>query len=355
MADRLGAGFHPDHSRHTRAWLVQCLVERDLLDDAEHELTTSGVPIVYARLLMARARLRLAQQRPAEALADLQECGRRLARRQVLHPNHLPWQAWSAVALLRLGRAEEARAEAAAALAVAREFGSVRAEGLALWASGLVEHSADLLAEALVVLQRVSAPLERARALVDLGAAVRRANRRAEARVPLEEGLQLAHECGADALVAAATMELAATGVHLRRPAVTGGPDVADPHRAADRRTRCGGRVQPGHRAGAVHHAEDGGEPPRQRLPQARRGGPRRAGRGPRFGVLSPSALPVPSLYPTEVRGGEARRRNCLHGVRAENPVTVSEQHVPGGRPRHHRPDESLWGARSRAWVADQR
>jgi hypothetical protein len=30
-----------------------------------------------------------------------------------------------------------------------------------------------------------------------------------------------------------------------------------------------------------------------------------------------------------------------LQPVRAENPVTVSEQHVPGGRPRDHRPDES--------------
>jgi hypothetical protein len=29
------------------------------------------------------------------------------------------------------------------------------------------------------------------------------------------------------------------------------------------------------------------------------------------------------------------------HPVRAENPVTVSEQYVPGGRPRHHRPNES--------------
>jgi hypothetical protein len=28
-------------------------------------------------------------------------------------------------------------------------------------------------------------------------------------------------------------------------------------------------------------------------------------------------------------------------GVSAENPVTVSEQHLPGGRPRHHRRDAS--------------
>jgi hypothetical protein len=71
----------------------------------------------------------------------------------------------------------------------------------------------------------VPAPLERARALVDLGATLRRANRRAEARAPLGEGLQLAHDCGADALVETATIELAATGVRLRRPAFTG-PDA---------------------------------------------------------------------------------------------------------------------------------
>jgi hypothetical protein len=30
-----------------------------------------------------------------------------------------------------------------------------------------------------------------------------------------------------------------------------------------------------------------------------------------------------------------------LQPVSAENAVTVCEQHLPGGRPRHHRPDES--------------
>ncbi|MGH3925422.1 MAG: helix-turn-helix transcriptional regulator, partial [Pseudonocardiaceae bacterium] len=77
-------------------------------------------------------------------------------------------------------------------------------------------------------LRQVPAPLERARALIDLGAALRRSNRRADARAPLEEGLQLAHDRGADALVETATVELAATGVYLRRPAVTG-PDALTP------------------------------------------------------------------------------------------------------------------------------
>jgi DNA-binding CsgD family transcriptional regulator len=228
LADRLGAGYKPEHRRHMQTWLLHCLIERGLLDDAENELANSSVPVTLAQLLMARAQLRLAQQRPADALADLDECGRRLARRQVLHPNHLHWQPWSIVALLRLGREDEARARAAAALSAAREFGSARAEGLALWASGLVERSPDLLTEAVTVLQQVPAPLERARALIDLGAALRRANRRADARAPLEEGLQLAHDRGADALVETAMVELAATGVHLRRPAVTG-PDALTP------------------------------------------------------------------------------------------------------------------------------
>jgi DNA-binding CsgD family transcriptional regulator len=228
MPDWLAGWYQADQRRHTLAWHVLCLVERGLLDDAEKELAASGVPVMIGPVLMARARLRLAQGRPGLALADLDECGHKLTRRQVLHPNHLPWQAWGVVALLRLGRDEEARARMATALSCAREFGSSRAEGLALWATGLVERSPELLAEAVTVLLQVPAPLERARALVDLGAALRRANRRTDARAPLDEGLQLAHDCGADALVESATVELAATGVHRRRPAFTG-PDALTP------------------------------------------------------------------------------------------------------------------------------
>ena len=33
--------------------------------------------------------------------------------------------------------------------------------------------------------------------------------------------------------------------------------------------------------------------------------------------------------------------RSVIDPVRAENPVTISEQHVPGSRPRQYRPDES--------------
>jgi RNA polymerase sigma-70 factor, ECF subfamily len=49
------------------------------------------------------------------------------------------------------------------------------------------------------VLERSPARLEQARALTDLGAALRRTNRRAEARGPLHQALALAQRCGAHA------------------------------------------------------------------------------------------------------------------------------------------------------------
>jgi DNA-binding NarL/FixJ family response regulator len=54
-------------------------------------------------------------------------------------------------------------------------------------------------------------------ALVELGAALRRMNRRAEAREPLREGLELARRCGAAGTARRAYDELTATGEKVRR------------------------------------------------------------------------------------------------------------------------------------------
>jgi DNA-binding NarL/FixJ family response regulator len=64
--------------------------------------------------------------------------------------------------------------------------------------------------------------LEHARALVELGAALRRANHRAEAREPLREGLDLAIRLGATAVRQQAVDELAATGARPRSVRRTG-------------------------------------------------------------------------------------------------------------------------------------
>ena len=65
---------------------------------------------------------------------------------------------------------------------------------------GLVEGGASgekLLHEAVAVLETSQARLEYARALVELGAALRRGNKRSDSREYLRQGLELAHKLGA--------------------------------------------------------------------------------------------------------------------------------------------------------------
>jgi DNA-binding CsgD family transcriptional regulator len=92
-------------------------------------------------------------------------------------------------------------------------------------AAGLVEGGEDglaLLREAVAVLEPSQARLEHARALVELGSAMRRANRRSEAREPLRRGLELATVCGASPLAERAETELLASGARPRRTALSG-------------------------------------------------------------------------------------------------------------------------------------
>jgi DNA-binding NarL/FixJ family response regulator len=85
---------------------------------------------------------------------------------------------------------------------------------------GLVEggeRGIELLADSVAILDETRARLERARSLVELGAALRRSNRRTDARLRLGAGLELAHLSGASVLEAQAREELAATGARPRR------------------------------------------------------------------------------------------------------------------------------------------
>jgi DNA-binding CsgD family transcriptional regulator len=84
------------------------------------------------------------------------------------------------------------------------------------------DRGVELLTEAVAALERSEARLEHARALVDLGAAMRRAGRQTAARKRLGEGMELAHRCGATALVEQARDELHAAGARPRRVALTG-------------------------------------------------------------------------------------------------------------------------------------
>ena len=137
----------------------------------------------------------------------------------------MPWRRWAAEGLRLLGRNKEARALADEELALARRWGDPYAIGTSLRALGLVEGGEAgirLLHEAVETLASSEAGLEHVRALIDFGAALRRANRRAEAREPLREGVDLARKLGAFGLAERANEEIAATGARPRKVRQTG-------------------------------------------------------------------------------------------------------------------------------------
>jgi DNA-binding NarL/FixJ family response regulator len=180
----------------------------------------------------ARARLALAEGRPAEALRDAESAGELLgAGFGIDHPGFVPWQRTAALAALAVGDDTRARKLAGELLERARWSRIARAIGLALRTRAAVadgEERRVLLAEAADVLAASPSALERAHALVELGAASRRAGLRPAAERGLRAGLQLADAMGAVPLADAARHELRALGLRPRRSAVTG-PDSLTP------------------------------------------------------------------------------------------------------------------------------
>jgi DNA-binding CsgD family transcriptional regulator len=206
--------------RYSLAFLVGALVERGEVQAGADLLDESTAPVNLSLLLDSRGRLRCAQARFAEAAEDFLACGKRLTDRGTRHPGMVPWQSNAALALQRLDQPLDAQRLVGQELEQARRLGVARALGIALRAAGLVRGGADGLAmldEAASVLARSSARLEQARALTDLGAALRRANRRTEAREPLRRGLDLAVQCHAAPLADRARQELVTAGARPRR------------------------------------------------------------------------------------------------------------------------------------------
>jgi DNA-binding CsgD family transcriptional regulator len=214
---------------HAVAQLIEPLIERDCLDEAETELGRLTEPLAshsinVTTFLFARGRLRAAQGRTADALRDFLDCGersRRLGRVSVLYH----WRSEAALAHIALGDTHEARRLAREEVELTRAFGRPGALGIALRYQGLVEggdRGLALLAEAVQVLECAHSPVELARTLTDHGAALRRAGRRTPARTQLERGLDLAHHWGARRIADRARAELVAAGAKPRRDAITG-------------------------------------------------------------------------------------------------------------------------------------
>jgi DNA-binding CsgD family transcriptional regulator len=210
--------------------LVKTLVDQGELDAAEQALApldseaeNGSIPAAVLRL--ARGRLRVEQGRVAEGLEDFLAVGARLTSGTVTCPGFLPWRSDAALAHRALGQGEPARRLADEELELARAFGTPRALGVAKRAAGVIaggDRGVSLLRDAIDAFERGDARLERARALADLGALLRRRNRRSEARELLREALDAAHRAGAKALADQAETELRATGARPRRVVLTG-------------------------------------------------------------------------------------------------------------------------------------
>jgi DNA-binding CsgD family transcriptional regulator len=221
------------------AFLMDALIEIGRLDEAERVLDESElgprIPegVVMAPVLAARGRLRIAAGDLAGGVEDLLEWGRRADRGENLGSAGTPtFRTYAAPALASLGEEAEAGRLIAQELELARRWGARRAIGMALHAAGLVEamdKRRALLEQAVETLRHTDARLEHARALVDLGAALRRSRRASHARAPLREGMDLAHRCGAAPLTARAQDELAATGVRRRPRTMLRGVEALTP------------------------------------------------------------------------------------------------------------------------------
>jgi DNA-binding CsgD family transcriptional regulator/tetratricopeptide (TPR) repeat protein len=210
--------------------LVDVLVERGAFDEAERELDSAEADLQSTLLTVAIARharghLHLAQRRHRDALGDFVAAGEIATRSLAFSPSFLPWRSDATLAALALGEPDTARQLSEEELGLARTFGAPRALGVALRAAGLVaggQRGEGFLREAIGVLADPDNRLVQAHALADLGALLRRSNRRVEARHMLRRAVDAAHRIGAGHLASRAETELRATGAKPRRVLLTG-------------------------------------------------------------------------------------------------------------------------------------
>jgi DNA-binding CsgD family transcriptional regulator len=213
------------------SYLADVLMEQGRLDEAAAVLDwacmSDLVPSTgyWFWYLDSRARLLMLQGQVKEGLETMLACGRRFTAHGGQNPAIVAWRSGAALALFSLGRPEEARALAAEELTLARRWGVPRALGRALRVAGLVQgggEGLELLRQAVEVLASSPARLEHAKALVELGAALRRLGQRLESRQYLRRGTELAQICGATPLAKRGCTELRASGARPRHIAPSG-------------------------------------------------------------------------------------------------------------------------------------
>jgi DNA-binding CsgD family transcriptional regulator len=216
------------------AVLVVVFVEQGRLDDAAAALDRLMAvaiddpdgPPGGSLLRDSRGWLRLARGDAHGALANFDAIRRWEQDIGSVHAVvQVSWRIGAVLAQLRLGERAGALRLAEEQMILAQHFGAPSAVGVAQRALGLAQGGPEGIASltrAVLNLEGSPARLEHARALIDLGAALRRAGQRSQALKPLRQGMDLAHRCGATALAATAHHQLVAAGARPRRLAVSG-------------------------------------------------------------------------------------------------------------------------------------
>ncbi|WP_185949815.1 AAA family ATPase [Microbispora sp. KK1-11] len=211
--------------------LADTLMERGENEAAAQALNwagEAGLPSAAAQTCWtqaSRGRLLIREGKLEEGAEALVDCGRRYESYGWRNPAYLDWRADAATALHTLGCETEARELATDTVELARRWRAPRALGQALRVAGSLardETGLTMLRDAVKILQPSPAQLEHAKALHALGAALRRANKRGEARACLAKALDLADRAGAVPLVEQTRAELRASGGRPRRTAITG-------------------------------------------------------------------------------------------------------------------------------------
>jgi tetratricopeptide (TPR) repeat protein len=223
LADRVARGA-PAHWGAVGT-LIEILLARGK-DDAAVELAErhhfrepfpGAVTVPDARTV--RGRLLLQRGMTKEAAECLSENGRRFDPSVRYSAVWCPWLPLLALAT-HAADPERAREISQEVLRRAVSFGTETAVGQALYISAQLAEGLEaigLLERAVTQLEQSPAAYELARAEVDLGTALRRAGRLADAADYLYRGVESAVRCGADGLVARARDELATAGLRPRR------------------------------------------------------------------------------------------------------------------------------------------
>jgi DNA-binding CsgD family transcriptional regulator len=234
--------------------VAHALIERGSLDEAaklldEHGLATTREADTAAAMTLycVRGRLNRLLGRPRDAIADLEHCRDIAVKIGGTGPAFVEWRTDLAAAYLATGERELALEVATEDLELSSAFGAPRELGMALRSCGLAEGGArglELLAESIETLDGSEAQLELAKSLVEMGAALRRAGRRADAQDRLRDGLDVASRCGAGGTAARARDELTAAGARPRRERLTG-PDALTASELRVARMAAEGRSNP--------------------------------------------------------------------------------------------------------------